>query len=552
MKLKDIPYVRVEIEPIRTEFDQMIEEFRNSENVQTQLEIYNRYIEISKDIETNYALAYIRFTQNVEDEFYSKEKDYYDEVIPVLTELSMKFLSELINSKFLDQIKEQLSPLLIENYVTKLKTFRPEIVSDMQEENRLITEYVKLNSTAKVKFNGETLAITELNKYKLSKDREIRRKAFDTHGEFLSKNSETIDRIFDSLVKLRTSMAHKLGYKDYVEMGYDMRLRNSFNRDDIAKFREEILEYIVPAVSKLRKRQAEELGIDQVMLYDEAITNKDGDATPKGTAEDIMAAGESMYKDMSPLTNEFFQYMIDHDSFDVLARKGKSGGGYCTGIPNYKLPFIFANFNGTSHDIDVLTHEGGHAFFDYVTRNRKLYDLQVGSHAETYEVHSMSMEFFCYKYMDMFYDDSSNYKKSHFANAMFFLPYGTIVDYFQQLCYEKPEMTPSERNALWLELESKFRPDLSFDGMEYFDKGTRWQYQAHIFEHPFYYIDYCLAQTVALSFNVMIKDDWQAAWDKYMEFIYNSDKKFTDILRAIGLKTPFDKGALKAIGELVN
>lgn len=552
MKLGDIPYKRVIVEDLKADFDQLLIEFKSAEDVEGQLKVYDKYIEMVKDVSTYSALSFIRFTQNVEDKFYCDEKDYYDNTSPIMKEMAIEFIKLLVTSKFRKELEERLSPLLFQRYETELLTFNPSIIEDMQEENKLTTEYVKLMSSGKVEFNGEMLSISELNKYKLSKDREIRKQAYNTHGAFLESNSETIDRIFDSLVKVRTNMAKKLGLKDYVEFAYLMRNRNSYDREAIAKFREEILKDIVPAISKLREKQKQELGIDKVMLYDDPIVLKNGDPTPKGTAEDIMEAGRKMYSEMSPLTKEFFDYMIEHDSFDVLARKNKSGGGYCTTVPNYKLPFIFSNFNGTSADVDVLTHEAGHAFHDYVSKDRRLFDLQVGSGPETYEVHSMSMEFFAWEHMDKFYDNPEEYKRSHFAGAVCFLPYGTIVDYFQHIMYENPDLTPAERNKVWQDLESKFRPYLSAEGITYLEKGTRWQYQIHIFEHPFYYIDYCLAQTVALNFLVMIEKDRELAWKKYMEFIYNSEKKFTDILSTIGFKSPFEEGVLAGVAKLVD
>ncbi len=550
MKISEIPYKRMEIEQAKVDFNKIFEAFDKAQNADEQIAIYDQYIKLIKDFQTYFSLAYIRFTQNVEDKFYSDEKDYYDKNMPLFSEMAIKFLDKLVKSTFRKELEEKLSPLLFNRYETELMTFNPVIIEDLQEENLVVTEYVKLMSSAKVEFKGETLSITQLNKYKFAKDRQTRKLAFDTHGAFLEKNSATIDRIFDDLVKIRTRMAKKLGYRDYVELAYLIRNRNSYDRKDIADFRNQVLTDIVPAVSKLRKKQKKELGIDKIMIYDDQIVLKDGDPTPKGTPEEIMESGKKMYYLMSELTKEFFDFMLEHDSFDVMARKGKSGGGYCTNLPNFKLPFIFSNFNGTSGDIDVLTHEAGHAFFEYVSRGRRLFDLQVGSGMETYEVHSMSMEFFAWNYLDLFYDDPTSYKRNHFASAFGFLPYGTIVDYFQHIMYENPDLTPLERNQVWLDLESKFRPEISYEGVTYFEKGTRWQYQAHIFEHPFYYIDYCLAQTVALNFLVLIGKDRKAAWDKYMEFLKNSSLKFTDILDKVDIESPFSDGVLKEAAKL--
>lgn len=551
MKLGDIPYNRIEIEGVRSTFDTLCSDFANAKDAQAQFAVYKRYDAYSRTLSSMATLANIRFTQNVEDKFYNGEMDYYDEITPECNELGAKFKRQILNSAFIDKLTELISPEVVQRYGVDIKLYDPVAAEEYKQENKLMTQYTKLMSSGTVEFRGETLAITELNKYKSDNDRATRKEAFDVHGKFLQDNSDEIDTIFDQLVKVRTAAAKKLGYDNYVQYAYDMRGRNSYGIDDVAKFRENVLKHIVPAVAKIKQKQAKELGIEKVMLYDDPIVLKQGLPKPKGTPEEIMQAGGQMYSEMSPITAEFMDYMLEHDSFDVIARKGKSGGGYCTSIPDYKLPFIFSNFNGTSDDIDVLTHEAGHALFDYTTKDREIFDRQVGSGMETYEVHSMAMEFFAIRWMDLFFteNDAKDYKRAHFANAFSFLPYGTIVDYFQQLIYTNPELTPQERNGIWKDLESKFRPYLSSEGITYIQNGTRWQYQAHIFLNPFYYIDYCVAQSVAFNFLQLINRDWDAAWQKYMAFMQSSHLKFKEILESVGLDSPFGDEALKNIAK---
>ena len=553
MKLSDIKYERPNIDELRARAEELFKRFDEAETADEQLTVYNEYIAMSESISTQSSLAYIRFTLDTRDEFYSKEIDWMNETRPVLSEMSLNFRKKMLASKFRPELEKALSPIVFKNYEISMKSFDPIIAEDCVEESKLETEYKKLLSSAKIPFMGGEYNIPQLGKFKEGPDREIRKEAFCAQGKWMKENADKFDDIFDRMVKVRDRMAKKMGFKNYVELGYCRMRRNCYSPEDIAAFREQVLNDWVPFVCEMKKKQAEELGIDRIMLYDDGICLKDGNPTPIGTPEEIFENGRKMYKEMSPLTGEFIDFMLEHDLFDVIAREGKSGGGYCTDLPDYKMPFIFANFNGTYGDIDVLTHEAGHAIAAYKAMNGDLPVELQGYGMETAEVHSMSMEFFAWKWMELFFGErADDYRKMHFLNALSFIPYGTMVDYFQQCVYEKPEMTPAERKALWIELEGKFRPYMSSEGITYMEEGGRWQYQSHIYERPFYYIDYCLAQTVAFDFLIAMKKDYDDAFKRYDEFVTSAGSKyFTDLVKDAGFKTPFEQGALKDIIENV-
>jgi len=228
----------------------------------------------------------------------------------------------------------------------------------------------------------------------------------------------------------------------------------------------------------------------------------------------------------------------------------KAGGGYCDFLPLYKSPFIFANFNGTSGDIDVLTHECGHAFEAWLTRDMEIYEhTSIGM--ETAEVHSMSMEFFTEKWMHLFFGkDTAKYLYMHLASAIVFIPYGCMVDEFQHIIYENPDLTPAERKDTWMNLEKIYRPHMDYEDDPFFGKGGYWQRQAHIYERPFYYIDYCLAQTCALQFRIRMEQDFRSAWEDYVNLCRKGGKlKFSELIRQAGLISPFDDGCIKYIAN---
>ena len=325
-----------------------------------------------------------------------------------------------------------------------------------------------------------------------------------------------------------------------------------YDEEKVRVFRENILRDVVPVVSRLRTENAKRLGVENYMLYDDGVFLPGGDPKPFGK-EEIFAAAREMYHAMGAETGAFIDMMLENEAFDVDSRKNKWGGGYCTEFPKFRQPFILANFNGTAGDVDVVTHEAGHALNAYlIADNRFALDLGCGG-METAETHSMSMEFFAWPYMEKFFGgDAGRYCFMHALEALSFLPYGTMVDAFQHLVYENPDMTPAERDEVWLELEKQFRPHISMAGMPYLEKGTRWQYQMHIYESPFYYIDYCLAQTAAFCFLLKSREDYDDAFARYLRLSrQGGEKVWTDLLEEAGFPSPFEPGALKTLSERV-
>ena len=548
MKLSDIDYNRFDAGAALRELTELTVRFQNAPDCAGQLEAYRRFMEIYKHFESCASLAYIRFTLDTQDAFYSAENDYYDEISPVVQDKYVAFAAAMLSSRFRPELEKQLSPLIFTNYEIVRKAFAPFIIEDVQEENRLTTAYKKLLSSAQIPFQGEVLNIPQLGKYRDSTDRSVRKAAYGAQGVWMKSHAAEFDGLFDRLVAVRNRMAVKMGYKNYVQLGYYRMGRNCYSPEDIAAFRSQVLADWVPFVAACKKKQAAELGVDRIMLYDDNIMLKNGNPQPAGN---VLESGRKMYSELSEQTREFIDFMFGHELFDVQARKGKSGGGYCTEIPDYKMPFVFSNFNGTYDDVDTLTHEFGHALASYTAmKNIPLYELWQGG-MDTCEIHSMSMEFFAWKYIGLFFGgQAEDYKKMHVANAVSFLPYGTMVDTFQQLVYEKPQMTPLERKQLWLELESKFRPYLSSEGIPYLEEGGRWQYQSHIYERPFYYIDYCLAQTVALYFLKDSLQDYSGAFSRYFSLLAKGGSQtFSNLVQEAGIPLPYAPGTLKQLAE---
>jgi M3 family oligoendopeptidase len=407
-------------------------------------------------------------------------------------------------------------------------------------------------STMLFEYEGKEYPLSFVRGYLSHSDRAVRKAAAESIGNGLAKHGAELDRIYDELVKVRTEIARKMGYKTYTELGYYRMGRMDYNRDMVEKFRDNVKDSIVGVVAELKNQIKDEIGLDAIMFYDNDTYSNGPAPDPVLDANGIFEKAKEMYDDMSPITSDFMRRMLEAEAFDTEARDGKWGGGYCTEFNDYKQPFILANFNGTSADIDVITHEFGHALasdFCFKCGDR---ELGIGG-METAECHSMSMEFFAWKYADKFFGNLTGaYKKKHLLAALTFIPYGVAVDEFQHVVYDNPDMTPAQRNELWASLEKKYRPYMSYEGVPYLDKGTRWQYQMHIFESPFYYIDYCLAQTVAFGFLVKSREDYDKAFSDYIDFVKQGGQKaFETLVKEAGIASPFTEGALDSIASNV-
>ena len=548
MNFNDYKYEHLDLEKIKEEFSELIGNFEKAENVEVQIEAFDKIIKLRNHIETMQTLVSIRHSIDTNDEFYDKENEYMDEISPILFGFTNDFYKALVNSKFKDELIKKYGKLLFDLAENTLKVFSNEIIPDAQEENRLSSKYSKLIASAKIDFDGKELNLSQMVPYTQSKDRNVRIEAAKKVAQFFAENQEEFDNIYDSLVKVRTKMAQKMGYKNYVEFGYKQLSRLEYDAKMVEGYRKQVLENIVSLHTELRKRQEKRLGVEKLRFYDEAIKFNSGNADPHGSPEWILNHGKTMYRELSKETDEFFKFMTENNLLDLLSKKGKMSGGYCTYIPEHKAPFIFANFNGTAHDIDVLTHEAGHAFQVYQSRGFDVPEYLWPTY-EACEIHSMSMEFLTWPWMDLFFEnDTDKYKFIHLSEALLFIPYGVTVDEFQHWVYENPEVTPQQRREKWLEIEKKYLPTRDYGEVEELKNGIFWFRQGHIFSSPFYYIDYTLAQVCAFQFWIKSREDREKAWQDYLNLCkLGGSKSFFELMKSANLKNPFKEGTIAAV-----
>lgn len=544
MKFSEFKYEHLNYEDLKKEFEDYLEKLRKCDNPKDFLEVFEEINVFRGHIQSMSTICSIRHSINTADEYYDKENEYWDNTYPLLQEYEVILGKILLECPFKDELKiPKPYYLMAEN---SLKSFSPEIIEDLQEENKLSTEYGKLKSSARIEFEGEIYNLSSIAVKMNDDDRNIRRQATKAFMKFYEDNEERFDDIYDKLVKVRDRIAKKLGYENFIPLGYIRMNRFDYDQKMVENYRNQVIKDIVPLTVELRKRQAKRIEVDRLEAYDVNYNFKTGNPKPHGDIDELVAAALKMYSEMSQETRDFFKMMSEQELFDLPTRPNKEMGGYCTSIYDYKVPFIFSNSNGTAADVDTLTHEAGHAFQSYCTmKNVTIPDLCFPT-MESAEINSMSMEFFAYPWSHLFFkEDSDKYHFLHIADSVLFLPYGCLVDHFQHEVYANPNMTSQERKSCWRKLEKIYKPDINYDEFPLLEKGGYFYRQGHIFQSPFYYIDYTLAQVCALQFYVRILNNDENAWKDYVHICeLGGTKTFTEIVKEANLKVPFEDGCL--------
>ncbi len=545
-------YNRPDIEKVGKEFNGMIESFKKAKNFNEADEYLEKINILRKEFSTIQTIASINYSNDTNNTGYCEEKEYFDNCGPLFADYLNSYYGALAESRYKTELTEKYGKQLFTIAEFVMKSFSHDIVEDLQKENYAGSEYTSLLASAKIDFAGKERNLEEIRPFMESTDNEIRKGAFDAHWKFYSDNSSELDELYDGLVKLRNDMAIKMGYKNFVELGYARMGRSDYDYKMVEQFRKNVRDYIVPLAMKLIEKQRKRIGAKKLMMYDMPLKFSSGNPTPKGDPEWIMSNGKTMYDELSQETGEFYDFMMTNELMDVYCRKGKAGGGYCDYLSKFKSPYIFSNMNGTNDDITTLTHEAGHAFQAYMSRNFQLMEYYYPT-SDACEIHSMSMEFLTYPWMNLFFEnDTEKFKYLHLISAVNFLPYGVLVDEFQHYVYENPSASPKERKLKWRELEKIYMPHIDYGDNEFLESGGRWQRQMHIYESPFYYIDYCLAQICAFQFwSKAIHNgngQYKTALKDYIKLCEaGGSMSFLELVKYANLESPFEEDVIKKL-----
>ena len=551
LKYSQYKYERINLNTFKKKAKIILKQFNSVYSVDEQINLIKDLEKIIAEWSTYASIASLEYSRNTFSKKNKQENEFYNNIDPDLKEISIKYADALLKSPFRQKLEEKYGKHIFNLKEVEKKTFDSKIKDLLREESDLCNKYSELIASAKINFDGETYNLTGLGLFHTNSSRQIRKKSYEARFKFFEQNSKKLDKLYDDLVKVRTKIANKLGYENYIELGYNKLSRTDYDSQDVANYRKQIVDYVVPISTKLHNQRKKILNLNNLYFYD-SINFKEGDPKPKGTVQNLVSEAQKMYKELSTETGDFFDMMVNEELMDLENRKGKRGGGFCTAFPMYERPYIFANFNGTDHDVTVLTHEAGHAFQVFSSRMQPLQEYHWPT-LEACEIHSMSMEFITWPWMDKFFkEETDRFKYLHMTKSLSFLPYGACVDHFQHWVYKNYNASPKERKEQWLKLEKIYLPDRDYDDLNYPNQGGIWQGQLHIYQMPFYYIDYTLAQTCAFQFWMKFNRDKKRAWEEY----YSLCKKggslpFTKLLEVANLKSPFENGTLKeVVGEI--
>ncbi len=557
VKFSEMHYERPDMDTLKAKLQEAV---RNISEAQSYEEVRRICFEIQeqrKELYTLSSIAHVRNTMDTTDSYYDGEVKWLQEQSARLIPLDIAWERALAASSFRKDLEEEFGSQLFRLLDAELLTQDEKIVPETIRIGEIRQEYQKSAAQAVTDFRGEKCNFYGLLKHMQSTDRQERKEAFEAWAGLYEKISPALDEQYTELVSLRDGMARKMNFTNYTEMAYISRNRFDYDQKDAARFREQICQIVTPAVAEIREKQRVRLGVDKLRYYDESLLFPEGNARPIGTTAELVEKTRKMYREMSPETGEFFDFMDEYQLFDLETRPGKHMGGYTTAFPAYNAPFIFSNFNGTSADVDVLTHEAGHAFQAYLGMRLIPVSSLDGSTAEINEIHSMTMEHFAYPWMNAFFgENAGKYRTGHLIDALGTIPYLVSVDEFQHRVYEKPGMSAKERRSVWREIEKKYMPWRDYDGNAFLEEGGFWMQKQHIFLYPFYYIEYALAQICAFQYYDRSREDREAAWSDYLRLCRaGGTKGYFELLEIGNLLNPFRDGTVEkatahVIGEI--
>lgn len=546
-KFSTLEYKRPDFEEIAALSVKTKECIERAESYAEAREAMLAYDERTKDFSTDATIASIRHTLDTTDEFYEKENEYIDNAYPAVMPQLLAVNEALMNSPFRADFEKEYGKQLFAQMELTKKTFCEANIPLMQQEAKLANEYEKMMATAEIPFDGKTLNLYGVQKYFEHEDREVRKNAVRAYSEFYHKNEPRLEEIWDELIKIRNEMGRNLGYDNYIPVGYMKQGRTDYGQKEVESFRGQVRTVIVPLCQKLYEAQAKRFGVRDFSIYDEKRIFPDGNAVPAGDDDFMVNEAAKMYHELSPQTGAFIDFMIGHELMDLKNKAGKASTGYMTDLPRYQAPFVFSCFNQTISDMQVLTHELGHAFAGYMAMRCQPISDYYSVSTDIAEIHSMSMEQFAYPYAERFFGEQADkFRFAHLQEAVTFVPFGVAVDEFQHICYANPDLTPKERTLEWKKLEEKYMPWRAYEPDDFFDRGGYWYHKLHIFLYPFYYINYTLTTMGAMEFKKKEKENHDSAWEDYLNLCKcGGSTSYLETLKYANISSPFEQGSVE-------
>lgn len=510
--------------------------------------------ELGAAISEEAAVRRIRMTCDTENEEYRKAFFHFVENIqPKLREYGHRLNVKYVQSQARTSLPQQRYFVYDRSTLTQVEIFREENIPLMTETIKLAQKYQVISGAQTVHFDDREQTLQQMAKYLEEPDRSTRQSAFEKIEERRLKDRETLNELYDQLIELRQRIAHNAGFANYRDYVFKAFERFDYTPQDCFRYHEAVEKHIVPLMRELQKRRQRELGLSELRPWDLAVDPRGRPPLrPFQTAQELISGCQEIFNKLDGELGAQFRTMAQLNLFDLESRKGKAPGGYQATLTERRLPFIFMNAVGRNADLRTMLHESGHAFHTMAARTEPLLSYR---HAPTEfsEVASMGMELLSKPYLTVFYspDQAERSAREHLEGIVNLLPWVATIDAFQQWVYTHPNHSVAEREAYWLELRRRFGGIESWAGYEDAQKNF-WQRQLHLYLHPFYYIEYGIAQLGALQLYALSKRDHREALTAYKRALaLGGSRPLPELFAAAGLKFDFGEETVRQAAELL-
>ena len=545
-----MPYVRPVLADIEAAHRRRMTAWGDASSGAAQADVLREWNVDRKFLETTMSLAHLRYEMDTRDVAAKAEKEFFDDASPQFAEWGLEFMKAVVASQHRAELEREFGAHAFRIWELGILAFDPVISDDRRAEAKVANRYTERLASLRATFDGKEMNLSLLGGYYGDKDRSVRLAAQQARMGALEPHVAEFDSIFDELVHLRHGMAQKMGHETFTQLAYLMRQRD-YSPEQVAAYRKQVRDVIVPLASRIRARHGAAIGVaaEDYAFHDTFVRDLQGVPRPDGDHDWMLERATELFGRLGSDFGEFWSILLSRHLIDLKSRDGKAGGGFCTDLAQYGVPFIFANFNGTEDDVNVFTHECGHAFQAWRSLDHPLVDYVVPTF-DAAEIHSMGLEMLSHPHMELFFgSDASRYRAGHLERAILFIPYGVAIDEFQHRVYANPNMSPEQRASEWKDLEATYLPERRYPGLPFAESGRVWQVQRHVYLSPFYYIDYCLAQTCALQFWQLAQRDRDTAMAAYRRICdVGGSKPFSGIVAEAGLKSPFSDGTIAELG----
>jgi oligoendopeptidase F len=445
----------------------------------------------------------------------------------------------------------------VKNHV---ELFRPENVALETEDAKLCQQYQKLTGSLTVNFRGEEKTLVQMGRYLEEPDRALRQEAWELVARRRLQEVDNFDEIFDRLIELRQQTARNAGFKNYRDYAFRRLGRFDYTPQDCTRFHDAVAREVMPAVRELHAARRHQLGLDKLhpghlRPWDLAVDPQNRPPLkPFGPVDEMVSRTQKIFDRLDGELAGGFRQMQDLRLLDLDNRKGKAPGGYQQTLAEARVPFIFMNAVGQQRDVETILHEAGHAFHALAARNEDLHAYRNSPPIEFCEVASMSMELLGNEFIEEFYSaaDANRARRVHLEGVIGVFPWIATVDEFQHWIYTHPGHSRAERAAAWLELMDRFGGDVDWSGYEA-ARANLWHRQLHIFTHPFYYIEYGIAQLGALQVWANSKRNKAKTLNDYKKSLaLGGSRPLPELFQAAGCRFQFDAATIRPLIQLAS